>query len=89
VRFIFIIPLAAPSEESSFLRIYHRGVVLPPSVYVFPAMAQKWYLAIQKLAEKVGRTAETRMVNYAGEILHVGLGLIPILLARLDAQWTG
>jgi hypothetical protein len=46
-------------------------------------MAQKWYLAIQKLAEKVGRTTETHMLNYAGEILLV----LTLVLASFLSYW--
>jgi hypothetical protein len=50
-------------------------------------MAHKWYLEICKVAEKVGRTKEIRMLNYAGEIL---LALTLILSSFLSywLVWT-
>jgi hypothetical protein len=46
-------------------------------------MTRKWYLAIQKLAEKVGRTEEIRMLNYAGQILLV----VSVVLASFLSYW--
>jgi hypothetical protein len=57
--------------------------VLSVSVNVFSAMAQKWYLEIRKLAEKVRRTKETRLLNYAGEILLT----LSLILASFVSYW--
>jgi hypothetical protein len=50
-------------------------------------MAQKWYLEIYKIAEKVGRTKEIRILNYAGEILFA-LGLVLSSLLSYWLVWT-
>lgn len=40
-------------------------------------MAQKWYVEVYKLAEKVGRTREIQMLSSAGELrLKSGVHLI-------------
>jgi hypothetical protein len=56
---------------------------LSASVKVFSTMAQKWYLEIYKLAEKVGRTKEIRMLNYAGEILLT----LTLVLSSILSYW--
>jgi hypothetical protein len=66
---LFVSFLCPPDLCSSFVVDLRTGAALPASVDVFSAMAQKWYLESWKFAEKVSRTEETRMLNYAGEIL--------------------
>jgi hypothetical protein len=62
---------------------HYTSGVLSVSVNVVSAMAQKWYTGIYKLAERVDRTKEIRMLNYAGEILLI----LSLVLASFVSYW--
>ena len=56
---------------------------LSASVNVSSTMTRKWYLGIWKLAERVGRTREIRLLNFAGEILFA----ITLVLSSFLSYW--
>jgi hypothetical protein len=57
--------------------------VLSVSVDVLLTMTGKWYIGFYKLAERVDRTKEIRMLDYAGETLLI----LSLILASFVSYW--